>query len=600
MPDIIQLLPDSIANQIAAGEVIQRPASVVKELMENALDAGASSIQVIIKDAGKALIQVIDNGCGMSSTDARMGFERHATSKIREASDLFSIRTRGFRGEALASIAAIAQVELKTRLHNEELGTRLVIEGSQVKKEEKCATEVGSIFTIKNIFYNTPARRNFLKSSNIEFRHISEEFQRIALAHPDIFLSLSHNGKELAHYPKTNLRQRVVNVFGKKTNERIAPLDEGVEGLRIHGFIGKPEAARKSRGDQYFFVNDRFIKSGYLHHAIMNAYEDLLPPKTWPFYIIYLELNPADIDINVHPTKQEIKFKDERIVYNYLRVSVKHALGQSRSMPTLSFDRERIFDQPSRSAGHGSNEKPAWSPDDFQKANVANWEKLFDIEPQADTVAISAGLSVPSEIGQEVPSELGLDKPTPIQLHQQFIIAQVKSGFMLIHQKNAHERILYERYLVQVKEASSTGQTELFPKTLSFGGSDHDNVMAIMPVINKMGFDLQEFGNGDFVLHAIPSGFQSDEADGLIETILDQYKMDQLDAVNPIERVARSLAFAHATRKKMRLNHEEMGVLIDQLFACQEPQYSPRGKKCFKLFELSELGREFDVSLKNR
>jgi len=561
MPDIIQLLPDSIANQIAAGEVIQRPASVVKELMENALDAGASSIQVIIKDAGKALIQVIDNGCGMSSTDARMGFERHATSKIREASDLFSIRTRGFRGEALASIAAIAQVELKTRLHNEELGTRLV---------------------------------------NIEFRHISEEFQRIALAHPDIFLSLSHNGKELAHYPKTNLRQRVVNVFGKKTNERIAPLDEGVEGLRIHGFIGKPEAARKSRGDQYFFVNDRFIKSGYLHHAIMNAYEDLLPPKTWPFYIIYLELNPADIDINVHPTKQEIKFKDERIVYNYLRVSVKHALGQSRSMPTLSFDRERIFDQPSRSAGHGSNEKPAWSPDDFQKANVANWEKLFDIEPQADTVAISAGLSVPSEIGQEVPSELGLDKPTPIQLHQQFIIAQVKSGFMLIHQKNAHERILYERYLVQVKEASSTGQTELFPKTLSFGGSDHDNVMAIMPVINKMGFDLQEFGNGDFVLHAIPSGFQSDEADGLIETILDQYKMDQLDAVNPIERVARSLAFAHATRKKMRLNHEEMGVLIDQLFACQEPQYSPRGKKCFKLFELSELGREFDVSLKNR
>ncbi|NRA51814.1 MAG: DNA mismatch repair endonuclease MutL, partial [Phaeodactylibacter sp.] len=343
MADLIQLLPDAIANQIAAGEVIQRPASAVKELMENAIDAGATEIKLVVKDAGKTLIQVIDNGCGMSETDARMAFERHATSKIRAANDLFAIRTMGFRGEALASIAAIAHVEIKTRRHSDELGTRLVIEGSEVKSQEPCQCPQGTTISIKNLFYNVPARRNFLKSNPVEMRHINDEFQRIAIANSDIFFSLHHNDSEIFHLPAGKLRQRLIGVFGSASNKKLVPVSEETEVLRLQGYVGKPEFAKKTRGEQYFFVNNRYIKSAYLNHGLVSAYEELLPSGSYPLYVIFIDIDPKRIDINVHPTKQEIKFEDERLVYNYLRAAVRHALGQYNIMPSLDFDQDPTF-----------------------------------------------------------------------------------------------------------------------------------------------------------------------------------------------------------------------------------------------------------------
>ena len=418
MADIIQLLPDSIANQIAAGEVVQRPASVVKELLENAIDAGSTNIKLIIKDAGKSLIQVIDDGCGMSETDARMSFSRHATSKIRKAEDLFAIRTMGFRGEALASIAAIAQVELRSRRQADELGTRIVVEGSEVKAQEACQCAAGTSFSVKNLFYNVPARRNFLKSNTVEMRHILDEFQRVAIANPDIFFSLHHNNSELFHLSPGNLRQRIVAVFGNSWNKKLVPVNEETDIIKIQGYVGKPEFAKKTRGEQLFFVNQRFIKSGYLNHAIMGAYEDLLAKDTYPLYVIFLEIDPARIDINVHPTKQEIKFEDERLVYNYLKVAIRHALGQYSITPTLDFDQEINFSNytpkqaPKPTVETSSREEsrpstpsgPVSKTDRFSNGsnNLQNWEKLyegleqFDEEKEASGENIQQSLTIES------------------------------------------------------------------------------------------------------------------------------------------------------------------------------------------------------------
>ena len=392
MADIIQLLPDAIANQIAAGEVIQRPASVVKELLENAVDAGATEIKLIVKEAGKTLIQVIDNGCGMSETDARMSFERHATSKIRGSEDLFAIRTMGFRGEAMASIAAVAQVEMRTRQHDQDLGNKLVIEASEVKVQEPCQCVAGTTLSVKNLFYNVPARRNFLKSNAAEMRHIVEEFQRIALANPELFFSLHHNGNQVFHLQPGNLRQRIVAVFGAGTNKKLVPVEEDTDVLKLHGFVGKPEFAKKTRGEQYFFVNDRFIKSPYLNHAVMTAYEDLLPKEVYPLYIIFIDIDPARIDINVHPTKQEIKFDDERLVYNYLKVSVRHALGQFSITPSMDFDQETAFSKPRTPASFdpemppqaeirtsSANSGGGWHPPVSNQGNPAkDWQQLYE------------------------------------------------------------------------------------------------------------------------------------------------------------------------------------------------------------------------------
>ena len=400
MADVIQLLPDTIANQIAAGEVIQRPASVVKELLENAVDAGSTTIKLIIKDAGKTLIQVVDNGCGMSETDARMSFERHATSKIRAVEDLFELRTMGFRGEALASIASIAQVELRTRQRKNELGTRILIDGFQLKTQEPCQCIEGTNIAIKNLFFNVPARRNFLKTNTVEMRHIMDEFQRVALAHPDIFFSLQHNGSEVMHLPPTNLRQRIVNVLGQGSNKKLVPVREETDLVKLSGFVGKPDYAKKTRGDQYFFVNNRFIKSSSLNHAVVSAYEDLLPQNTYPLYVIFIDIDPARIDINVHPTKQEIKFDDDKMVYNYLKVSVRHALGQYSVTPTLDFEQEAFLNaaipqrnnwtpsyNPQHTSGAGSDSTASDVPssgssfgsnDDMQRQrnNLKHWETL--------------------------------------------------------------------------------------------------------------------------------------------------------------------------------------------------------------------------------
>ena len=635
MADVIQLLPDSIANQIAAGEVIQRPASVVKELMENSIDAGSTQIKLIIKDAGKTLIQVIDDGCGMSETDARMSFERHATSKIRTAKDLFAIKTMGFRGEAMASIAAIAQVEMKTRKHNEDVGVRLTIEGSEIKSQEPCQCNAGTSLSIKNLFYNVPARRNFLKTTTVEMRHIIDEFQRVALANPDIFFSLHHNGTEVFHLPESNLRQRIVNMFGQNSNKKLVPVLEETDALRLEGFVGKPEFAKKTRGEQFFFVNKRFIKSGYLNHALMGAYEDVLSKDTYPLYVIFIEIDPARIDINVHPTKQEIKFDDERLVYNYLKVSVRHALGQYSITPTLDFDQEQILNNhplpnmsdsrregisapPFLGSSGGSSSSGTTSGGEryetfsskanntpLDSSNLQNWKKMYDgldefDESQAGSIAdqpitIESGMSEGNELDDGSQSFSRDVKPL-FQIHSTYIVSHIKSGYILVDQQAAHERILYERYLSMLNEKEAVIQKELFPRNITLNPADSEILKDLLPQINLLGFDIQEFGKDAFVIHGVPADLKtSQDEQKIIEQLLEQYKSNQDLNLNIFENIARAMARSSAIKKGQSLTQEEMRELIDQLFACAMPFTSPTGKKCFVTFELDELAKKFSA-----
>jgi DNA mismatch repair protein MutL len=622
MTDVIQLLPDSIANQIAAGEVIQRPASVVKELVENAIDAGSTNIKLIVKDAGKSLIQVIDNGCGMSETDARMCFERHATSKIREASDLFSIRTMGFRGEAMPSIAAIAQVELKTRRNIDEVGTKIQIEGSTIVKHEACQTSVGTSISVKNLFYNIPARRNFLKTNAVEMRHIIDEFQRIALANPEVFFSLHHNRVELFHLPSSNMRQRIVGVFGGNTNKKLVPVSEETDILKINGFVGKPEFAKKTRGEQFFFVNNRFIKSGYLNHSIMGAYEEVLQKDTFPFYVIFIDIEPSLIDINVHPTKQEIKFEDERLVYNYLKVSVRHALGQYSVMPTIDFNQEINFSnfglntprakdfefdsdtKPKRTSSLNP-EKTALFPSEAEairhRNNNINWEKLYegldDFEIKKEDQRTE-----PFTIESEWTAQGTLDdteknftkkRKEPYQIHNTYIVSQIKSGFLLIDQQTAHERILYERFLKSLENQEILTQKSLFPKTINLSISDAEVLKPILPEINLLGFDVQEFGQETFVVHGIPAVLKHLDEQAAIENIIEQYKNGVELNANVHENVARSLAISSSIRRGQRLEVSEMQHLIDELFACEIPFKGIKGQSCFVTYDLDDLENRF-------
>lgn len=629
MADIIQLLPESIANQIAAGEVVQRPASVVKELMENAIDAGATSIKLIVKEAGKTLIQVIDNGCGMSGTDARMCFERHATSKIREAKDLFSIRTMGFRGEAMASIAAVAQVEMRTRPHNEELGTRIVIEASKLSAHEPCQCTAGTNISVKNLFYNVPARRNFLKANPVEMRHILDEFQRIALANTDVFFSLHNNGEEVFHLPPANLRQRIVGIFGNAFNPKLVPVSEETDVMKISGFIGKPEFARKTRGEQLFFVNHRFIKSGYLHHAVMSAYEELLPKDTYPFYVLFVEMAPDRIDINVHPTKQEIKFDDEKLVYNYLKVVVRHALGRHNITPSLDFEQESSFSK-SQNFGLPFNVAPQ---EDFEKemaqpqrdstggntvsgfnrvtparelSNLKNWQKLFEDTPETEDEDLMTGeakseapITIESEwsSGGEMDdsgSSFSRQQKEPYQVHASYIVSQIKSGFILIDQQAAHERILYERYLETLETKQSWTQQELFPKTLNLPPTDAAVLREILSDINLLGFDIQEFGKDTFIIHGVPAGLSGGQNEvKIIESLIDQFTSNLDLNIGLRENLARSMARSAAIKRNQTLTVHEMQELIDKLFACSMPFKSPSGRNCFLTFELEELEERF-------
>ena len=627
MSDVIKLLPDAIANQIAAGEVIQRPASAVKEMLENAIDAGSTRIQLIIKDAGKTLIQVIDNGCGMSETDARMSFERHATSKITQAQDLFSIRTLGFRGEAMASIAAVTHVEMKTRTKGQELGTHIIIEGSEVKVQEACQCPIGTSLAIKNLFFNIPARRNFLKSNPVEMRHIVEEFQRVALANPRIFFSLHNNDIEIFRLPAANMRRRIVGIFGASFNERLVPVEEQTDFLRIYGFVGKPEFARKTRGEQYFFVNERFIKSPYLHHSILTAYSDILPAKSHPLYVIFIDIDPARIDVNVHPTKQEIKFDDEKVVYTFVNTAVKRALGTYNITPTLDFDHDTqlIFSRTPKKQNPNSNPSSNFNPSSKPKtsstdslegsklnfqtrtskasspSSKSNWQELYRTEdininlPDSEnqtTITIQSDANTQSSLPIEGKATL---EKNPYQIHQKYILTQIKSGFILIDQKAAHERILYEQCLKNMDNKKAETQKQLFPQTIELPAADATLLKQILADINILGYDIQEFGQATFVIHGVPSDLKAGNEQAAIEQLLEQYKHNAKQLkLNKRENLARSLARNAAIRMGQKMTIEEMQNLVDKLFACETPFVAPNGKPTFVKYHIEEIEKQFD------
>ncbi|WP_257666599.1 DNA mismatch repair endonuclease MutL [Parapedobacter tibetensis] len=613
MSDIIQLLPDAVANQIAAGEVVQRPASAVKELIENAIDAGADKIKLIVKDAGKSLIQVIDNGCGMSVTDARRCFERHATSKIRKAEDLFAIRTMGFRGEALASIAAIAHVELKTRRVEDELGTLIEIEGSAVVQQEPTALPAGSSISIKNLFYNIPARRNFLKSNPVEIRHIVDEFQRVVLAHPQIFFSLHSDGHELFHLPEESLKQRIVRVFGNSYNQRLVPVEEETTIINLKGFIGKPEYAKKTRGEQFFFVNNRFVKDPYLNHAVLKAYEDILPPESFPLYVLFIEIDPAKIDINVHPTKTEIKYEDERAIYAIIRSAVKRSLGRYNITPTLDFNQETGFSQmishkpleeitppsvkfnpdfnPFDSGKSSGGKQASQTPRIGQEGIPQNWDTLYQITQKVE----STQLGLHGDESDLPPAQQQSTAKLPFQLHNRYIVSQIHSGFILIDQQAAHERILFEQFRQQLENRQGASQQSLFPQTVTLNGSDFQLIKDLLPDIQALGFQIREFGKHTFVVEGIPADITSGVSERqILEQLLEDYKNNQSELKLPKrEKLARSLARHAAIRPGTALSTSDMAELIDHLFACESPNVSLNGKPVILTFTLQELSERF-------
>ena len=597
--DIIKLLPDSVANQIAAGEVIQRPASVVKELMENALDAGATQIDLYIKDAGRTSITVIDNGCGMSETDARLCFERHATSKIKKAEDLFLIKTMGFRGEALASIAAVAQVELMTRRADDELGTKILIEGSVVKEQLPKPMSVGTNFTVKNLFFNIPARRNFLKSNEVEMRHITDEFFRVAMMNSEVSFSLSHNEKEIYHLPKGNLKQRIVGLCGKDYDKKILPVQQETETATINGFIVKPEFLRKTRGEQYFFVNKRFIKHAYLHHAIENAYQELIPKDCFPGYFIDIEIDPKEIDINIHPTKTEVNFQDVKLVYAILHSAVRKAIGQNNLAPMLDFDEtpDLGFD-----LGEASRmDRPVVEPNiDFNPSfnpfksqpqtrhSSGNWKILY--EDNNDTVA--SNIDKISNFDDVNVATVVDNKNLYIQLQQSYIVTTMKSGLLIVDQHLAHMRVLYEKYLREMENniESSASQQELFPQHITLGANDASLLKEIMPDLEKIGFRIQQMNPTTFVINGTPADSKNNDAVALLEKILDMYKTNIVDLkLDKKLNLARSLASQLAIKSGQSLNPIEMQDLIDRLFACAVAEVSPDGKKIYTILNVNEL-----------
>ncbi len=601
MADIIQLLPDNIANQIAAGEVIQRPGSAVKELLENAVDAGASEIRLIVSDAGKALIQVIDNGKGMSGTDARMAFERHATSKIRNIEDLFRIKTMGFRGEALASIAAVAQVEVKTRRPEDELGSFIEIENSQVLRQEPCSTPAGTNISMKNLFFNVPARRNFLKSNAAELRHIVDEFIRVAMAFPGIFFSLSSNGQEVFHLEPGSLKQRIVQVLGNQYNAKMVNVSEQTDYMNIHGFVGKPETARKTRGDQYFFVNNRFIKSAYLNHAVNTAFEGLIAKDSFPGYVIYIELDPAQIDINVHPTKQEIKFEDEKIIYAFVQAAVKHALAQFSIAPSLDFTLNQEIQQlDAISKPFTPEQKDAASASHLFKAftqkNQAHFiekENKSELKEWKEFFTKPASSPAPAE-----PKKWVVLPDTPLlQLHNTYIIASTVSGFILVHQQLAHERILYDRYSIAAHGNQVPTQKSLFPATLELSPPDAVLLSDLLSDLQGIGYQVEPFGNNSFVIQGIPADVSPGNEKHAIELLIEQFKHFSSDIkFSKREKLIRCMARQQAIKAGQSLNQQEMLTLVEELFSSVVPNTTPTGSPTFLEFNEDYLDRMFGKS----
>ncbi|MCB0769754.1 MAG: DNA mismatch repair endonuclease MutL [Flavobacteriales bacterium] len=603
MADLIRLLPDHVANQIAAGEVVQRPASVVKELLENSVDSGATRIVLVVKDAGRTLIQVTDDGSGMSPADARACFERHATSKIRAADDLGSVRTKGFRGEALASIAAIAQVELKTREHDQELGTRVLIEGSRIRSAEPITGPPGTTIAVRSIFYNVPARRQFLKSDGVEMKHVMDEFHRVALAHPDIAFQLIHNDNEEFHMPTGPERQRIAHLFGRKYDERLVPVEESTEIVQVHGFVGKPEFAKRSRGEQYFFVNRRFIRSNYLEHAVRKAYDELVTRDHHPSWFLFIDIDPAEIDINIHPTKTEIKFRDDRTVYAIVHAAVRRALGRFNIVPSLDFEPEpAILTAFAQQAGNAPR-TPDWRPQDLGAFNapprpsVAGWQQLIDM----GTVTLEGPIEVPvPEDGQQriMPSRdhEGVPGERPVfQLHGTFILAQLRSGFMVVDQQRAHERVLFERNLKLLEQGAGMSQTELFPRHVELNAADLELIQSVMPELRSMGFDLELFGGRTVQVKGMPAEAADEDPTALLEQLLEQLKQEKSALRNERHPVlARGMARSMAIRPGRVLSIAEMHDLIDRLFACGMPYTTPGGKPTLITFGLNDLNERFE------
>jgi len=618
MANQIRLLPENVANQIAAGEVVQRPASVVKELLENAVDAGATRIELIVKDAGKTLIQVIDNGSGMSPSDAKLAFERHATSKIKTANDLFDLHTNGFRGEALASIAAVSHVRLKTKPEEEELGTEIRIDGGEIKSNTQVQISTGTVIEVRDLFYNIPARRNFLKGNSVETRHIVDAFQRVAFTAPRINFRLIHNDNEVFNLPPSqtdnlsaNLRQRIVGIMGRNTNEKLVPIQEDTEILKITGFVGKPSHSKKKRGEQFFFVNNRFIKHNYLNHAVLNAFEGLIPPGSYPAYYLFLEVPPQSLDVNIHPTKTEVKFDNERDLYAIIRSTVKHSLGQYNVSPSLDFERDAGLDTPYAYKDKSTVKSPSIQVDkDFnpfrkeysaaagarRKETLQQWEALYlDNGPEKELIH---SIEVEAEdISQQLFDEKeGLDVLPTFQLHAKYVASSIKSGMVLIDQNAAHQRILYEDYLEKVTLEGIGHQQLLFPLKVTLTSNEIDILKEVKTDLETAGFHIAQIGEDQITLDAIPVSIAENQVNQILEELAGNIKNEVPDtSFSQIDTIAKSLAKSLSIKAGTQLNSKEQESLVNNLFSCKEPNYSPSGKKTFITISMEDLEQQFNI-----
>jgi len=615
MADIIRLLPDHVANQIAAGEVVQRPSSVVKELMENAIDAGATEIQLIIKDGGKTLIQVVDNGKGMSGTDARLSFERHATSKIQKAEDLFNLNTKGFRGEALASIAAIAHVEMLTKTEDDDIGTKIKIEGSKIVSQEIVVAPKGTSMLVKNLFFNIPARRNFLKSDQVEYRHITDEFHRVSLAHPQVAFNFYNNGSDIFQLPANDFRKRIVHIFGRKTDEKLVPVEEETQVVKISGYILKPEFAKKSRGEQFFFANNRFIKSPYLHHAILGAFEGLVRPGAHPGYFLNLEVDPSTIDINIHPTKTEVKFDDEHTLYAMLKSTVKHSLGQFNVVPALDFDQDQNLDTPysyknkrvdipqvvvDSSFNPFESVKPSKGNavgSGYTKPKIEGWENLYaGLEPTVENNI--SHLEFESEV---VNSSIFDDEKesvehttTTFQLRKKFIITTIKSGMVVINQSRAHQRVLYENFLKNITIKEAVSQQLLFPLTLSFSPSEITILKEIKDNLCTVGFVFGELTEEGLEIKGVPVLVVESEVQMIMEQLMSDFQQEvPSDSFSQSDMLAKTLAKTLSVKTGESLDEFSQVKLVNDLFACKETMLSPFNKKVYVTITENDIERKF-------
>jgi DNA mismatch repair protein MutL len=605
MLDVIKLLPDSVANQIAAGEVIQRPASAVKELMENALDASATQIDLTVKDAGKALIMVTDNGCGMSETDARLCFERHATSKISKAEDLFSIRTMGFRGEALASIAAIAQVEVRTRRKEDEVGVKIINEGSVVKEQTLAPMAVGTTFAVKNLFFNVPARRNFLKSPAAEMRHVVEEFTRVTLMNPEVGFTLTSDGKELYHLYPGNLKQRIMGLFGNNYDGKLLPVNQDTDRVSIHGYIVKAEFAKKTRGEQYFFVNKRFIKHPYLHHAIENAFLEMIPKDSFPGYFLDIEVDPADIDVNIHPTKTEVNFLDVKLVYAILHAAVRKAIGQNNlstmidfeEPSNLGFDFGEVVKSTNPIVQPSIPIDPTYNPfrekREFNKSSFGGNFSGFERKTDPGDWRVLYGERADQEISNT--SSDTKDKVHYIQLNQSFIITTVKSGILFIDQHLAHYRILFEKFLKEMESNAGHSQQELFPQPFTLNANDASLLREIMPELQQVGFAMEQVNATTFMINGTPADLSGGDPVMLLEKMLENYKINRSDLqLDRKLNIAKTMASQLSVKSQTPLSELEMQNMADKLFGCTVAEVAPDGKKIYAIFTLDELSQKLN------